>query len=1110
MSTPPGEGSQKFNIGRSLAAAFFLRPGETWPVLMLLAFSFSIGMASAFLYSASAALFLEGEGNILFLPYIYIIASVIIIVSGFFIDKIQGKVDIQKFLPAVLIFITVFTLFFGAFSWFNAAGRIWSFGVIIWYYVIVTLINIVQLALPSLIFDLRQSKRLYGLITSGELLASALGFLLVPFLVGAFGTAALVTFSSATFLASVVVVVVILRKYRQHILDLQHEQSKEAEVVESIFSRDILRDRYIVQLSLLVFFSLSSYYFIDFAFNRFAAEMGDASKIAVFLGYFFAAAEGLVFVIKTFFSGRIVNRFGVRVSLSILPVLLLVGTILGGAFSPAMGLAMALATFIQLNKLFDTVFRSAVHEPGFAILYQPLRPRQRMTAQTLTQGVVDPLSMGVAGVALIFLAKAGTGGTVMLVGIILLMTAGWIIVTFTINRDYTVALMRAMKGRILDGGGVSLDDLTSRNVLLDKLKSPLAGEVIYALDILEKNGDAGLSDAVVSVAQHPEQTVRVDVFERAARMKLAAMSDMIDAAIANSAEPRVRAAAVKAYCALHEEESVDKIGPLMDDPELEVRVGAMTGLLRNGGIDGILAAADRLIRFGGSSDAGERRLAARIIGEVGVMSFYRPLRDLINDPDPGVQEAALHAAGLIRNMRLLPVLVDALTRPHVNAAAASAMALMGTKVLPALAEMFDDTTMEVKGLIRATRVVGRIRGESAVALLKSKMQGTPEPVRNQVMVSLHLCQFRAIDHDAQLVTDIIRNEVDFAARFLALQELLDGPDTVLLNRALELEINRIRSRIFYLLSFIYDPRSIFRARDNLVVASREHRAFAMEMLDTELASDLKRLFLPLVEELAPHERITRLGSVIPQTALSKAQHLHALISAPDANVNAWTKACAVQLASMQGLHDLVDDIALLFRHTERYVREAALSAVHHLDSERFILIASDALHTESSLAPLVRAIQSHQTTPMLLTIEKVIILKTVAMFAETPDDVLVEVASILAEEVVAPGQTIIKKGDVGNCMYIIHEGKVRVHDGDVTYAELTDRQPFGDWALLDNDVRSASITAITETVLLRLDQDAFYEIMSDRIEVARGIIRELTKRLRRQNETLMKLQKATK
>jgi CRP-like cAMP-binding protein len=105
---------------------------------------------------------------------------------------------------------------------------------------------------------------------------------------------------------------------------------------------------------------------------------------------------------------------------------------------------------------------------------------------------------------------------------------------------------------------------------------------------------------------------------------------------------------------------------------------------------------------------------------------------------------------------------------------------------------------------------------------------------------------------------------------------------------------------------------------------------------------------------------------------------------------------------------------------------------------------------------------------MLSTIEKVIILKTVDMFSQTPDDVLADIADLLEEMDVLENETIFKKGDPGDSMYVIVDGKVRVHDGDRLINYLTERDVFGEMALLDPEPRIASVSTTEPTRLFRL------------------------------------------
>jgi len=131
------------------------------------------------------------------------------------------------------------------------------------------------------------------------------------------------------------------------------------------------------------------------------------------------------------------------------------------------------------------------------------------------------------------------------------------------------------------------------------------------------------------------------------------------------------------------------------------------------------------------------------------------------------------------------------------------------------------------------------------------------------------------------------------------------------------------------------------------------------------------------------------------------------------------------------------------------------------------------------------------------TIEKVILLKRVEMFARTPEEVLSEVAQLLEEQQVKRGQRIFEKGDTGDSLYIVVDGRVRVHDGDRTLNSLGPRDIFGELALLDPEPRSASVEALEDTRLLRLDRDTFSELMAGNIEMVTGVLRVLCQRLRR-------------
>ncbi|HUZ60021.1 MAG TPA: cyclic nucleotide-binding domain-containing protein [Hanamia sp.] len=132
--------------------------------------------------------------------------------------------------------------------------------------------------------------------------------------------------------------------------------------------------------------------------------------------------------------------------------------------------------------------------------------------------------------------------------------------------------------------------------------------------------------------------------------------------------------------------------------------------------------------------------------------------------------------------------------------------------------------------------------------------------------------------------------------------------------------------------------------------------------------------------------------------------------------------------------------------------------------------------------------------------KKVSLLKKTDIFKNTPEEDLVGIADILDEVTLKGGDSIFAKNDIGDCMYIVQKGSVRIHDGAYTFAVLKENEVFGELSLLDSETRSASATCNEESVLLKLDQLPFYKILSKDQEVLKGILQMLCRRIRMLDE----------
>lgn len=131
------------------------------------------------------------------------------------------------------------------------------------------------------------------------------------------------------------------------------------------------------------------------------------------------------------------------------------------------------------------------------------------------------------------------------------------------------------------------------------------------------------------------------------------------------------------------------------------------------------------------------------------------------------------------------------------------------------------------------------------------------------------------------------------------------------------------------------------------------------------------------------------------------------------------------------------------------------------------------------------------------------ILQKSDIFAPLPID-LIERLVQQSDTVTYPsGEVIIKKGEDGDCLYIITRGSVKIHDDEQVVAEIKSGDIVGELALLDRGPRSMTVTTLEETDFLLINRESFFRLLKDRPDMVEKIIGLLTQRLRSQNFKLV-------
>ena len=132
-------------------------------------------------------------------------------------------------------------------------------------------------------------------------------------------------------------------------------------------------------------------------------------------------------------------------------------------------------------------------------------------------------------------------------------------------------------------------------------------------------------------------------------------------------------------------------------------------------------------------------------------------------------------------------------------------------------------------------------------------------------------------------------------------------------------------------------------------------------------------------------------------------------------------------------------------------------------------------------------------------------LRRVPLFDSLGDDEINALAELAFSRKFDKGQLIILADESGDTLFIIRKGRVKVslihEDGrEFILSMLGEGEVFGELALLDDQPRSANVSALEETDLLMLRRTDFLQLVQGIPQIAVALLEELASRLRRTDE----------
>jgi CRP-like cAMP-binding protein len=111
--------------------------------------------------------------------------------------------------------------------------------------------------------------------------------------------------------------------------------------------------------------------------------------------------------------------------------------------------------------------------------------------------------------------------------------------------------------------------------------------------------------------------------------------------------------------------------------------------------------------------------------------------------------------------------------------------------------------------------------------------------------------------------------------------------------------------------------------------------------------------------------------------------------------------------------------------------------------------------------------------------------------------VLLPLASLCETVSLESGDILFEEGEIGDALYIIVRGRVCVERDRKHLTELGAGECVGEMAALDWEARSATVVAISDAVVIRVDRNDLMDTLSDHPELIASLTSVLVERIRR-------------
>lgn len=864
-----------------------IKPHETALVKRLFAVQFLLGVSTAFLFTSSLTTFISVY-HINALPYVYITSALLLIIFNRIYSYLDELMTSPKLLEVVILFSIFSVLLFWLGFYFFPFDWV-SLLLASWYLVIYMLINYAFWGMASMLFNVRESRRLFSLVGAGDIPAKMLGYASVIVLVPLIGVTNLLWVSIVTGLLAWLLV----KRYRKDAFlvaedpNLLHHTPEAANnvAVSKDFITRFFGNRIVFFISLFSFLSYIIFAFIDFTFLagvKFRFKEG--GELAAFLGVFFAFGRLMAVFFKLLFSSRLIAAIGLANALLVTPVLILIIT----ACLILIPNSYASPFYVfGIMVLLTEMLRSTLQEPVFFILFQPLKPHDRLRGHLVAKGHTMPLALLGVGLFLFFYLRVHGEISIYRVSqLLLFFITLWCLSVFLIKKEYLQTLTGLLKKGYFTGSTLFLNDDTVTDILLKKTEKGSALEKIHALHLLEKSGYSERHKLLLKFLQTGDEQVRAYVISRVIANKMTSALPLINQQLASNHQQPL---APQLYQALFFLQLVDVSALPEDLNSLSAnnKKAAMVGLLFRKQQQTASLVYAEVEKLSNSNTAAEKKLALDIIRESGSGDFSSVLAHLLNDADEEICKRAIETTASVKDFELFEQVLKTVTSKGLYGTAESILFQFGDDAFAeefATAELFTHSL-----LLTFIKAAGRTTGEHSTTFLINLLK-KKNTYKDSIIKALWQKKATIADDNLMLIEKCITNKLESSHTKLSYCNALHTHIHLRpLQEALQKEIISDFNTLLRLYTFLYDAVKVNRIIELVAIGSTSRIYNAIEMLELILPT---KYFAPTNHLIEWLEDVKTNKVIATKTNTTAHKVLEEIFITDKAGLHTWTRSVA--------------------------------------------------------------------------------------------------------------------------------------------------------------------------------------------------------------------------